>query len=61
MMMLLLPRKHFRISRRADGAEEEEVQLLPWNVLLWMTARLAGHVVGLLLIPPGGEGPDRRR
>jgi len=61
MMMLLLPRKHFRISRRADGAEEEEVQPPPWNVLLRMTARLAGHVVGLLLIPPGGEGPDRRR
>ncbi len=32
----------------------------PWNILLRMTARLAGHVVGLLLIPPGGEGPDRR-
>jgi hypothetical protein len=48
----------FTTSRRR---REEEVQPPPWNVLLRMTARLAGHVVGLLLIPPGGEGPDRRR
>ena len=48
----------FTTSRRR---REEEVQPPPWNVLLRMTARLVGHVVGLLLIPPGGEGPDRRR
>ena len=41
------------------GIVGEADEVPPWNGLLRMTVRLAGHVAGLLQIPPGGGGGSR--